>query len=58
MVSCDDGSEFSLVSMLLSLNVVVSESHCVGMALCQDGVMSCVVFVNGKMSCGEQSDNP
>ena len=28
------------------------------MLLCENGVMSCVVYVNGKMSCGEQSDDP
>ena len=43
--------------MLLSRNVVVSEWRYVGMLLCWNGVMSCVVFVNGEMSGDEQSED-
>ena len=43
--------------MLLSRNVVESKFCCVGVALCRNGVMSCVVFVNGKLSGVEQLDN-
>ena len=40
--------------MLLCQNGFVLEWRCVGMALCWNGVMLCVVFVNGEMSGGEQ----
>ena len=45
---------------MMGLNVVESECCCVGMALCWNVVGSewcCVVFVNGEMSGGEQSDD-
>ena len=43
--------------MALCRNVVVSEWRCVGMALCRNGVMLCVVFVNGEISGVEQWDD-
>ena len=51
-------SECCCVGMALCRNGVVLEWPFVGVGLGWNGVMLCVVFVNGEMSGDEQSDDP